>query len=310
MRTKLEGRIKKAGATKRGRFTLFVAMLALCLFCAQTRVEAAKVALIVTLPDSIEAREGSFYLGEYAEFEGDMALADSASMVLVTPDGGLLTRDEVIRALGTSPVAGQSVALRMPEAIQVLPESRIAAELRAMSGWKWRIEVIGVEADDRTDFSLPPKVQPGARAVAVKIVDESGSRGNKQAKLKWYQPVVYSLKPLAREARIDMANLRTRIDVIGMTGNFVWDPEQIRHAIPRAAVGALRPISMGDLTQVGAIRSGSSVTLVANVNGLGIEVQGIALQRGAIGDTIKVKNLSSKKVLYGKVIDIGRVQLN
>ena len=46
------------------------------------------------------------------------------------------------------------------------------------------------------------------------------------------------------------------------------------------------------------------------MNGLGVEVRGIALQRGGIGDVIKVRNLSSRKILEGTIVDIGRVQLN
>ena len=52
------------------------------------------------------------------------------------------------------------------------------------------------------------------------------------------------------------------------------------------------------------------VTIVAVVNGLAIEAKGMALQRGNRGDIIKVRNLSSKKILSGRVAGVGRVEID
>lgn len=263
----------------------------------------------VELPSSIEAREGEFYLGEYALFEGDAEVADSASMAVIRPDGGSFGRQDVIEALGTTKAAGSAVVLRMPERVRVLPESPIASELRKMVAWKWRIDVEGISADRLGNFSLPPRVMPGARSIAVKRIDEKGHKTNKQVKIKWFQPVVYATRNLSRGAAIDQSDLRLRIDRIGMIGSCVWDPAQLKHATLRQAIGAGKAIATADVEQELVVKSGSTVTLIAFVNGLGVEARGMALQRGAIGDTIKVRNLSSKKVLSGKIVDVGRVEI-
>ena len=268
--------------------------------------------LSIALPASIEAREGSFHLGEYAEIEGERGLADAASMALLSPRDGGLTRDDVVRALGTTGAAGRDVAIRMPDAVRVLPESRIAEELRAITAWKWRIDVQGIQVDDRTDFSLPPRIAPGARTVTVKLNDENGKTGksvSKGLKLTWYQPVVYSVKPLARDGSFSMPDLRMRVDDVGMAVNCVWSSDQIRHSKARQSIGAYKAISFEDVEQVMAVKRGSTVTMVAKANGLGIEMQGIAMQRGGIGDVIKVRNLSSKKILSGVIVDVGRVEI-
>jgi flagella basal body P-ring formation protein FlgA len=75
-------------------------------------------------------------------------------------------------------------------------------------------------------------------------------------------------------------------------------------------MNAFTAIETADITQSGFVRAGSSVTMVARVNGLGIEVKGIAMQRGGLGDIIRVKNLSSKKILTARVIGDGRVEIN
>lgn len=271
--------------------------------------EAATVDLIVSLPPVIEARDGAFHLGEYAQFDGEQGIADSASMAVIAPNGGSFTRQDVIDALASTKAAGMAVAIRMPESVRVKPESRVAGELRQISGWKWRIDVTGLVVDERTAFSLPPRVSPGARTVMAKIVDESGHAGNKQVSVRWYQPVVYSTVPLSRNDALNESRLAMRVETIDMHENLVWDMSQLRGAAPRQAIAAYRAISAGDMERVKAIKHGSTVTLVASVNGLGIEVQGVALQRGGIGDIIKVRNLSSRKVIEGTVIDVGRVAI-
>ncbi len=289
----------------------YLARLAAAMLCLALFAGAGSAAdLVVALPAAIEARDGAFYLGEYATFEGDAALADIASMAVVEPSGGFLDRERVIEALGRTSLAGTDVALRVPERVAVLPESPVAAELRTMTAWKWRIEVTGVPEEllaKYSAYSLPPKVLPGARAIAVKLIDADGRRNNKQAKARWYQPVVYSTVPLQRDARIDLAQLGMRIDTIPMGGVCVWAPGQLAHATVRQSINAGRPISLGDVEEARLVKSGGSVIIRAEVNGLGVEVQGIALQRGGIGDIIKVKNLASKKVILGKVIDVGKV---
>lgn len=287
----------------------FLSLLCAVALLLSGSVAVAATDLTVVLPSAIEARDGAFYLGEYASFEGAQEMVDSASMALIEPKDGRFTRNDVIEALASTKAAGRAVAIRMPESVAVMPESRIVEELRQISGWKWRIDAAGLAVDERTAFSLPPRVSPGAKIVAVKVHDEDGSRTNRQVSVRWFQPVVYSTAPLSRNEALDASRLAMRIDEIGMHENLVWSAAQLKGAVPRQAVAAYRAISMGDMEKVRAVKNGSTVTLIASVNGLGIEVQGVALQRGGIGDVIKVKNLASKKVIEGTVVDVGRVAI-
>jgi flagella basal body P-ring formation protein FlgA len=271
-------------------------------------VPARAAEITVELPGVIEAREGPFYLGEYAEFsDGGVA---GASMAIIEPAGGRFTSEDVVRALGATDASGKSVILRMPEYVTVVPESPIASRLRALTSWKWRIDVSG--GDDARDgkFSLPPRVLPGARSVTAKLSLGDGRVANKQVKLRWFQPVVYSQSDLAREDRVDPSSLSLRIETVGMTAQLAWDVSQLRHSTLRRAIGAGEAIPLAAVEDAMIVRSGSSVKLIASVNGLGVEVHGIALQRGGMGDVIKVRNLSTRKVLFGTVIDVGRVAIN
>lgn len=57
------------------------------------------------------------------------------------------------------------------------------------------------------------------------------------------------------------------------------------------------------------IRRGSVVKLFIMSSGFEIVTKGLAQQTGYAGEVIKVKNLDSKKILYGEIIDSDRVQI-
>jgi flagella basal body P-ring formation protein FlgA len=146
--------------------------------------------------------------------------------------------------------------------------------------------------------------------VTLKIDAGNGRKANKQIKLRWYQPVVYSVRAIEKDEKIEPSDLKLRIDTTGMTSEYVWSVEQVEGSILRKPVGPGSLISLGDVEDAMVVRSGSSVRLVAEANGLGVEANGVALQRGGIGDVIKVKNLSSRKILSGTIIGVGRVKIN
>jgi flagella basal body P-ring formation protein FlgA len=294
------------------RFIILTIAFILAILAAGISVAAE---FSVTLPSEIEARDGWFYLGEYAELEGEREVTDSASMAVISHNGSF-SREDVIDALGQTDAAGKSAAITMSDRVKVVHEADIAAELRMTTAWKWRIDVDVVPGSwselmkDYSGYSLPPKITPGARTLAIKLNDEKGRQSTKQVKLSWYQPVVYSTKPFERNAAIDRSALRTRIETTGMMVTRFWSPRQLENAVARKPMNAFTAIETDGVKQNSFVRAGSSVTMVANVNGLGIEVKGVAMQRGGLGDVIRVKNLSSKKILTARVIGDGRVEIN
>lgn len=293
-------------SAKIGSFIASVAAL-LALFAGA----ASAASVTISLPPSITARDGALFLGEYAEITGSDPLGDAASMAVIVPVDGVITREIVIAALGETSLAGEDVAIRMPENVVVMPESRVVAELRSMTGWQWRIAAEGDEGiGDRTSFNLPPRVSPGAGSVTVKVDRGKRDLSSKVVKLTWYQPTVYSLVPLSRGGAIDMSKLARRIGVAVLNAPMIADFTALRGSAPRQPIAALKAIADADLEHVNVVRSGSMVTLISRVNGLGVEVAGIAMQRGGVGDVIKVRNLSSKKILTGTVLDAGRVLID
>ena len=271
--------------------------------------------LRVSLPQSIEARDGWFYLGEYAEISGSREVADCVSMAVIRHNGQF-SRDDVIEALSATQAAGSSVSIVMPDVVKVRPESALVSELKAVTAWKWRIDVEVIPTDWNTliagygGFILPPRITPGTRTLAVRLEDKNGRQSTKQIKLTWYQPVVYSKHPLSKGNAIDPRTLGTRIGKAAVMITNLSSPEQLAGAVARKSVVAMSPIETGDITQGSYVRAGTTVTIAARVNGLGIEVKGVAMQRGGLGDIIRVKNLASKKILKARIVGADRVEIS
>ena len=70
---------------------------------------------------------------------------------------------------------------------------------------------------------------------------------------------------------------------------------------------ALNP-SMVDLPII--VRRGQAITLVSELPGISVNVEGIALKKGRKGDTIKVKNSRTEKVLFGTIISAELISVN
>jgi flagella basal body P-ring formation protein FlgA len=166
-----------------------------------------------------------------------------------------------------------------------------------------------IESSLSSGFSLPPKVLPGVRSLSVKVIAPDGDKANKQVKLRWYQPVVYSESSLPKDAKLAPSLLKRRIGTAGMTRPLIWDASQLKDSALRRGIRAKDAIAHSDVEDALIVRSGASVKLVASVGGLGVEMRGVALERGALGDVIKVRNLSTRKILSGTIIDAERVSI-
>lgn len=78
----------------------------------------------------------------------------------------------------------------------------------------------------------------------------------------------------------------------------------------RVVLYAGRPIRESDITPPAVIRRNQAVELIFRQGGLAISTGGRALDRGAVGDSIRVMNTSSRKTLFGRVLADGRIDVS
>ncbi|NOZ11357.1 MAG: flagellar basal body P-ring formation protein FlgA [Gammaproteobacteria bacterium] len=125
-----------------------------------------------------------------------------------------------------------------------------------------------------------------------------------------YDQVVVSAHPLPRGTRLSRADLSLeQRDLARLVGGYLQDPQQ--------AIGKvlLRPVGLGSVltpTSVESerlIRRGDRVQIVASLRGMEVRMIGKALNDGAAGDRVQVRNLSTKRIIEGTVTNKGRVRV-
>ncbi|MFH1137359.1 MAG: flagellar basal body P-ring formation chaperone FlgA [Pseudomonadota bacterium] len=87
-------------------------------------------------------------------------------------------------------------------------------------------------------------------------------------------------------------------------------PEQGLGLTVRQRINPGEPILDQDLQEGKAVKKGDMVTLIARDGFLKVASPGQVKQDAALGETVSVLNLSSKKVVLGKVIDSGSVEVS
>ena len=71
-----------------------------------------------------------------------------------------------------------------------------------------------------------------------------------------------------------------------------------------------RPIGSNAIGPPSIVSRNQIVRLTFNSNGLVITTEGRALERGAVGDRVRIMNLSSRATLFGKVLEDGGIQVS
>ena len=108
---------------------------------------------------------------------------------------------------------------------------------------------------------------------------------------------------LGAEAR--GSQLRMNLAEVG--GNFLTNPRDAVGLRTRVAVGPGQALDLRRLEQAPLIRPGDVVTMIFNAEGLKVSAKGKAEQTGYAGGRIRLSNLSTKREVWGKVLDSGTV---
>ena len=89
----------------------------------------------------------------------------------------------------------------------------------------------------------------------------------------------------------------------------VQDPGQIIGMEARVALHAGRRIFARDVTPAALIDRNDVVQIVFIKGGLRIEMEGRALERGVVGDALRVMNPASRTTVTGQVMPDGKIEV-
>lgn len=170
------------------------------------------------------------------------------------------------------------------------------------------------------DAELRPRVlgdrrMSGQALVSVELWREGQRIGERSVnvQVRLYRPVLVAREPLARGAALLPAQFTVERREVAMAGDTaVPSVDTVTGMRLRRPVAAGDTVLATDLEPVPLVRRGDKVTAITGLGGITVSMSAIALEDGAAGATVSVKNDRSGRRLQAVVVGPGvvRVQLD
>ena len=282
---------------------------------------AAESVLSIKIPDNVRTAMNIFTLSEIADIEGPREASRIVGMLRFSiPASKVLLREDVINAIQKSSITGVRIELRMPPEVSVEVVgnvggvsaevgSSLSEMIKDLSNWKYEVEAVPQGQIPPGTLTGPASITPGAASAILKFRDNKGKELSVSVRLTWYQPALVLKRSMKRGEIIRAEDIGERsVKIITPNVYASSAREAIGKSLRRAQQkGEMLLLSLLEVVPI--IHKGKIITLFINSEGLMIESKGEALQDGGIGDTISVRNLSSKKIVSGIIRTAERVEV-
>ena len=161
------------------------------------------------------------------------------------------------------------------------------------------------------EMSIPPgSARVGSVTVSVRCPGPRPWSLYVPARVRTLGPVVVLARPAAPGAALQPTDLRVEErDLGGLTGGYFADPAALLGRTLKRSIVPGQPVTPSALASAVRIRRGERVVLLTRALGLDVRMQGEALRDGAVGEAIGVRNLSSQRVVEGRVTAEGAVEI-
>jgi flagellar basal body P-ring formation protein FlgA len=208
-------------------------------------------------------------------------------------------------------------AEQSPRTIRQAAHTYLVAQARQWSG-DAQIEVSDPDPRlrlARCDKPLQAEFAPGARAMGnttvwVRCPGSSPWSFYLPAQVRIFAEVLVAAHPLARDVALTESDFKTsRQDLAAAAGSPLTVTSQAvgKHLRYPVAAGTILGARM--LESPPLVRRGQPVTIVSGAGGVEIRAAGEALADGGNGDTIRVRNTQTRRVLDATVQESGLVRV-
>ncbi|MGL5337025.1 MAG: flagellar basal body P-ring formation chaperone FlgA [Enterovibrio sp.] len=180
-----------------------------------------------------------------------------------------------------------------------------------------KLEVTAANIDSRLNFAachdamsatIPGKQTLDKRVTLLITCDKENWQTYIPVDIRIVTPVVVATKPLARGARLAKNDLSIQWTNARLArGKPYSDINELIGAKVKRNINLSDPIQRHDICMV---CKGDSVTMLTGNQNFTIVTNGVALTDGIMGSSVKVSNLSSNKVVDGKISAVGQVTIN
>jgi flagella basal body P-ring formation protein FlgA len=126
--------------------------------------------------------------------------------------------------------------------------------------------------------------------------------------VKVYVSAVVAKQVINRGETLSNHQLALReVDITKTNTGFYSSLDKVVGQGAKRRIRAEQLVTPALLAPAWVIQRGQQVTVVANKDGIAASIQGEALENGAVGGVIRVRNISSKKTIEAKVLEAGLV---
>jgi len=211
------------------------------------------------------------------------------------------------------PVSAKKYSIKQ---LEQLTQEFVSKQVSTPDGVKLEIQVS--KQDPRTKlpdcsnkllFTSNAEHKPG-KNVTVKVMcpDNPSWRQYIPVRVKFLSLVFAAKTQLEKGTTIEQDKIKKQyIDSLYLRGSHFSNKKDLLGAKVKQRVNAGSPISA---KQICIVCKNELVTLSVRSAGLELKTQGIAQSNGTIGQQVRVRNKHSKKIVYGRVLGIGKVQIN
>jgi len=125
-----------------------------------------------------------------------------------------------------------------------------------------------------------------------------------------FQPIMVLSRPLSKGTIIREQDLSfEEFNVSQLNYDYAQTPDEAIGRIAKRSLQIGKPIRRASLESQHMVRKGDAVIIRATNGVIDVKVPGIALMNGREGEQIRVQNKKSQKVIEGRVIQPGMIQV-
>ena len=211
--------------------------------------------------------------------------------------------------LGTPLLTSSTVLSEL--AVKLSEHYRIEGELQLEFLRAWTMPAGASTAALVTVIDFPAALAP-SMLLRVRLLDEAGralADTTTHVRVQHFREVWSTRSPVERGAVFDAADLETRrVDVLREREALPVNEGERDFTYARAVPGG-RTLTWRDVERRALVRKGQVIEVAAVDGMLSVTMKGLAMENGAAGEVIKVRNLESKKDFSALVVAESRAQV-
>lgn len=221
----------------------------------------------------------------------------------------------MVASLVAAPARGDELTRLVNE--RATEEIRQYARRRGWVNYRYDVQAwVPGDPDNRPLCRQPVLVQPaqsggrhwGRVPYAVSCPDPAWEL-RARADVSLSVPVVVARRNLARDELLTRETMMLReVDLAGVYGDFITDIRMLTGQRARRAIRSGQVITLSQATAPLMVSRGDQVLIRVEGNGVQASMTGEALQDGSKGQSIRVRNHSSGRVVTAWVVDRGIVE--